>query len=115
MPNPKNWILAKIKSNQELKYPTEKIPHFKTVGYLSYKFKDALRNAITLAFITAPITEFGIKMAVRRGDEALRTSFTDIVKRKFIDDMVLYIFQKGGLGYTKKGYLEPFPKIHHIG
>ncbi|MHA1299125.1 MAG: hypothetical protein ACTSO9_06820 [Candidatus Helarchaeota archaeon] len=49
-------------------------------------------------------------MAVRRGDEALRTSFTDIVKRKFIDDMVLYIFQKGGLGYTKKGYLEPFSK-----
>ncbi|MHA1377070.1 MAG: hypothetical protein ACTSRG_01695 [Candidatus Helarchaeota archaeon] len=110
MPNPKNWILAKIKSNQELKYPQKKISHFKTVGYLSQKFKDALINAITEAFISGPLIEFGLKLAAKKGDDTLKNSFTDVVKRRFIDDMILYIFQKGGLGYNKTGYLEPYDK-----
>ena len=108
MPKPENWILVKVHANQKLDIPKTKIPHHKTCGFLSRRLKNLLMDSFAYAFISS-ITEPYFKVAIGKSDEAFEKRVLNVIKRTFLKELVLEVFRKGGLGYGRKGYLEPYP------
>ena len=110
MPEPKNWVLIKIRADQTLKSEVKEHKHFKTIVFLSRRFKESIINSLAYAFISSPLIELPVKMAIRKGEAELEKSIIDVLKRRFTEDITMEIFRRGGLGSTKKGYLVPYYK-----
>ncbi len=100
MPEPENWILIRVKANQILKFPKEKQKHLKTAIFLANRFKDSIMNSLLYAFISAPLIELPVKMAIKKGEEDLERTFINVVKRRYAEDLVMETFHKGGLGVS---------------
>ena len=106
MPQPEDWILIELKANQQLRYTTKQ-RHFKTAGFLRIRFKELLVKSLTYAFISGPLVELPVKIAINRKDrDVLKASIINVIKRRFAESLIIEIFTKGGLGVTQNRLLK---------